>query len=183
MALEDRPPGITPRPGDGRLGDFTLPLGWSDPGRDTGSRGEGNAQPQGYMVLACAVVAVGNDVSPARPRWGGCRGFPVFSTLESGIITAAYRRACRASVGSCPLNVSGCGGPSPKGADRPGPTCPGLRRLTFWTNTPRAGRPPRTGWTSSQGWKRSAVPLEQLGAVVHLGWVVAPCQPKTRYFC
>ena len=62
MALEDRPPGITPRPGDGRLGDFTLPLGRSDPGRDTRSRGEGNAQPQGYMVLARAVVAVGNDV-------------------------------------------------------------------------------------------------------------------------
>ena len=30
---EDRPPGITPRPGDGCLGDFTLPLEQSNPGR------------------------------------------------------------------------------------------------------------------------------------------------------
>ena len=30
---EDRPPSITPRPGDGCLGDLTLPLGRSNPGR------------------------------------------------------------------------------------------------------------------------------------------------------
>ena len=35
---EDRPPGITPRPGDGCLGDFTLPLEQSNPGRDETKR-------------------------------------------------------------------------------------------------------------------------------------------------
>ena len=35
---EDRPPGITPCPGDGCLGDFTLPLEQSNPGRDETKR-------------------------------------------------------------------------------------------------------------------------------------------------
>ena len=57
-----RTAGHPPRPGDGRLGDSLSP--WGGPTRDgiPAAGVQGNAQPQGYMVLARVVVADGNDV-------------------------------------------------------------------------------------------------------------------------